>query len=174
MTAAEAGDGLTRSLPGAVVCISVGVTKASGLQVLYLQGCLKAWISCLLICCVISMARLCRQCEMVCRCCGLNCLLILFICFFMVAVYPCIFLVFAVFRLNKRSNSSRLSVTVSAVAVLMWLQTSAMLLTRHDPTTQYSAEVGVNSYVRIMLSFLRKEVSSLCLLVRFTSDCFLG
>jgi len=37
-TAAESGDGLTRSLPGAVVCISVGVTKASGLQVLYPRG----------------------------------------------------------------------------------------------------------------------------------------
>ena len=32
-SAIEAVDGLTRSLPGAVVCISVGVTKASGLQV---------------------------------------------------------------------------------------------------------------------------------------------
>ena len=32
-TAVEAVDGLTRSLPGAVVCISVGVIKASGLQV---------------------------------------------------------------------------------------------------------------------------------------------
>ena len=32
-TAVEAMDGLTRSLPGAVVCISVGVIKASGLQV---------------------------------------------------------------------------------------------------------------------------------------------
>lgn len=32
-TAVEAGDGLTHSLPGAVVCISVGVIKASGLQV---------------------------------------------------------------------------------------------------------------------------------------------
>jgi len=32
--AVEAVDGLTRSLPGAVVCISVGVIKASGLQVL--------------------------------------------------------------------------------------------------------------------------------------------
>jgi len=37
-TTAEAVDGLTRSLPGAVVCISVGVIKASGLQVLYLSG----------------------------------------------------------------------------------------------------------------------------------------
>jgi len=32
-TAFEAVDGLIRSLPGAVVCISVGVIKASGLQV---------------------------------------------------------------------------------------------------------------------------------------------
>jgi len=40
------------------------------------------------------------------------------------------------------------------------LQTAATLLTRHDPAMQYSAEVGVNSYVRIMLSFLHKEVWS--------------
>jgi len=40
----------------------------------------------------------------------------------------------------------------------MLLQTAATLLARYDPAMQYSAEVGVNSYVRIMLSFLRKEV----------------
>jgi len=46
------------------------------------------------------------------------------------------------------------------------LQTAATLLAHSDPAMQYSAEVGVNSYVRIMLSFLHKEVCSLHLLVQ--------
>jgi len=38
------------------------------------------------------------------------------------------------------------------------LQSAAQRLTPHCSAVQYSAEVGVNSYVRIMLSFLQKEV----------------
>ena len=58
------------------------------------------------------------------------------------------------------------------VQLCNYLQTSATMLTHHDPAMQYSAEVGVNSYVRIMLSFLHKQVS--CLYLFTFTETFTG
>jgi len=63
--------------------------------------------------------------------------------------------------------------TIRVVLLYMCLQAAATVLTRHDPTMQYSADVGVNSYVRVMLSFLHKQVSSSCLTIKFHSELFI-
>ena len=42
--------------------------------------------------------------------------------------------------------------------LLFGLQTAALIGARYDAGMQYAAEVGVNAYVRVKLSFLQKEV----------------
>ena len=62
--------------------------------------------------------------------------------------------------------------------VFLFIQSAATSLARHDNGMQYPSQVGVNSYIKIQLSFLAKDVSSITILrqtplischMRFTS-----
>ena len=44
------------------------------------------------------------------------------------------------------------------IIIIIILKAAAAALARHDNGMQYASEVGVNSYVRVQLSFLKKEV----------------
>ena len=45
--------------------------------------------------------------------------------------------------------------------LMFGLQTAALVGARFDSGMQYAAEVGVNAYVRVKLSFLQKEVGDM-------------
>ena len=78
------------------------------------------------------------------------------------------------YAVHQRDNNRTIQYnSVGCCCCYIYLQAAATVLTRHDPTMQYSADVGVNSYVRVMLSFLHKQVSSLCLTIKLHGKLFI-
>ena len=59
--------------------------------------------------------------------------------------------------LSRSAPSSTVCISLGVVRA-SGLKSAATALARHDGGMQYAAEVGVNSYVRVRLSFLPKEV----------------